>query len=143
MTSKSIENKYTGIALPEVRITTERLMNADTTEAILNALSVVDSIRQINVTGEKLPATVNSGPNKGIANKHSERKTINFKGQEIVLRYQVGDIFIELLSENEDVLKKTVDEIGAICEKVLPFGFSIEVGRYSKTRPTLRDYRGV
>ncbi len=144
MTStQSIDKKYTGVALPEVRITSERMLSAETTEKILNALSVVDSIRQITVTGESLPATVNSGPNKGLANNHTERKTIMFKGQEIVLKYLVGDIFIELLSEDEEMLKESVDEIGGICEKVLPFGFSIEVGRYSKYRPTLRDYRGV
>lgn len=141
--AESIEAKYTGVALPEVRITTERMMSADTTEMILNALSVVDSIRQITVTGESLPATVNSGPNKGIANNHTERKTIKFKDQEIVLRYLVGDIFIELFSEDEEMLKKSVDQIGKICEETLPFGFTIDVGRYSKYRPTLRDYRGV
>jgi methyl-coenzyme M reductase subunit D len=32
-----------------------------------------------------------------------------------------------------------------ICEDLLPFGFDLEVGRYSKFKPTVTDYakRGV
>ena len=47
---------YAGVPLPEVRIQCERLLLADSTEKLLNALIGVDKIRQINLKGESLPA---------------------------------------------------------------------------------------
>lgn len=62
--------------LPEIRITTKRLLGAESTEKVLNALSALDNIRQITIKGENLPAKINSGPNKGLDNNHPERRMI-------------------------------------------------------------------
>lgn len=139
--TQSPESKYTGLKLPEIRIMTERLLGADSTEKVLNALSTLDNIRQINVKGESLPARINSGPNKGIDNNHPERRKIKFGGQEILLTKLVGDIYIELSVENEDMLNAAVEKIDRICKEVIPVGYTIDVGRYSKYRPTLTDYK--
>lgn len=139
--TQSPESKYTGLKLPEIRIMTERLLGADSTEKVLNALSTLDNIRQINVKGESLPARINSGPNKGIDNNHPERRKIKFGGQEILLTKLVGDFYIELSVENEDMLNAAVEEIDRICKEVIPVGYTIDVGRYSKYRPTLTDYK--
>lgn len=134
------EPNYAGVPLPEVRITTERLLSADSTEKVLNALTAVKKIRQINLKGESLPATINSGPHRGIANNHSERKVIMFGEKEVELKHLVGDFFIELAVEDEAELEAKVKEIDEVLKPVVPFGYTIEVGRYSKYRPTLADY---
>lgn len=142
MTStQSPESKYAGKMLPEVRITTERLLGAETTEGVLNALATVGDIRQIILKGENLPANINSGPHRGIANNHSERRTVKFGEKEVLITKLVGDFFLELEVENEEMLNAKVKEIEEICKKVIPFGFTIDVGRYSKYRPTLSDYK--
>ncbi len=142
MTStQSPESKYTGKMLPEIRITTKRLLGAESTEKVLNALSALGNIRQITLKGENLPAKINSGPNKGLDNNHPERRKIKFGDQEILLTKLVGDFFLELEVENEDMLSASVEEIDRICKEVIPFGFTMDVGRYSKYRPTLSDYK--
>lgn len=39
------------------------------------------------------------------------------------------------------MLSASVEEIDRICKEVIPFGFTMDVGRYSKYRPTLSDYK--
>ncbi len=142
--SESINNSdpnYAGVPLPEVWIQSPRLLKAESTERILNALEGVEKIRQINLKGESLPATINSGPNKGIANDHSERRMIKFCGKEVELKHLVGDFYIELAVDDEEELKAKVKEIEDAVKDVMPFGYSIQIGRYSKYRPSLHDYR--
>ncbi|MCQ2056164.1 MAG: methyl-coenzyme M reductase operon protein D [archaeon] len=132
---------YAGVPLPEVRIQCERLLLADSTEKLLNALIGVDKIRQINLKGESLPSTINSGPHRGIANNHSERKIIKFGDREVELKHLVGDFLLELAVENQEELEMKVKEIDQIVKPIIPFGYTIEVGRYSKYRPSLHDYK--
>ncbi|MBQ7622023.1 MAG: methyl-coenzyme M reductase operon protein D, partial [Candidatus Methanomethylophilaceae archaeon] len=75
---------------------TNRLLSAETTEIILNRLDVIKGIRQIQMTGESIPTTINSGPGKGLPNNHTERRIINVNGREVELRYLVGAFYIEL-----------------------------------------------
>jgi methyl-coenzyme M reductase subunit D len=142
MSTEISEPNYAGVPLPEVRLSTQRLLMADTTEKVLNALLVVKDIRQINLKGESLPATINSGPNRGIANNHSERKMIKYGDKQIELKHLVGDFYIELAVENEEQLEQRVKEIDAAVKPILgDIGYGIDVGRYSKYRPTLHDYK--
>ena len=142
MSTESSQANYAGVPLPEVRISTQRLLMAETTEKVLNAIVAVKDIRQINLKGESLPATINSGPNRGIANNHSERRMIKYGDKEIELKHLVGDFYIELAVENEEQLEERVKELDAAVKPVLKdIGYSIDVGRYSKYRPTLHDYK--
>jgi methyl-coenzyme M reductase subunit D len=142
MSTESSQASYAGVPLPEVRISTQRLQMAETTEKVLNAIVNVKDIRQINLKGESLPATINSGPNRGIANNHSERRMIKYGDKEIELKHLVGDFYIELAVENEEQLKARVDELDAAVKPILKdIGYGIDVGRYSKYRPTLHDYK--
>lgn len=134
---------YTGKPLPEVQIVTNRLLSAETTEKLLNALDVIPDIRQINMTGESLPKTINNGPGKGLDNNHSERRIIHVGGHEIELRYLVGAFYIELDVEDEEILEARLDQIKAACNEHIEHGYSLQVGRYSKYRPTLHDYRSA
>ena len=141
MSTANSDPNYAGVPLPEVWIQYERLLMAESTEKVLNALVGVDKIRQINLKGESLPATINSGPNKGLPNNHSERRMIKFGDKEIELKHLVGDFYIELAVDNQEELDAKVKEIDEAIKGVVPFGYNITVGRYSKYRPSLHDYR--
>ena len=141
MSTANSDPNYAGVPLPEVWIQYERLLMAESTEKVLNALVGVEKIRQINLKGESLPATINSGPNKGIDNNHSERRVIKFGDREVELKHLVGDFYIELAVDNQEELEAKVKEIDAAIKDVVPFGYNITVGRYSKYRPSLHDYR--
>ncbi len=134
---------YAGKPLPEVQIMTNRLLSAETTEQVLNALDVIPNIRQINMTGESLPKTINNGPGKGHMNNHTERKIIHVGGHEVELRYLVGAFYIELEVETEDELDARLEDIKAACDATIEHGYNLQVGRYSKYRPTLHDYRSA
>ena len=132
---------YAGVPLPEVWIQSQRLLGADSTEKVLKALEGVEKIRQINLKGESLPATINSGPNKGLPNNHSERRIIKFCGRDVELKHLVGDFYVELAVDNEEQLAQKVKEIEEAVKDAMPFGYSVQVGRYSKYRASMHDYR--
>jgi methyl-coenzyme M reductase subunit D len=93
------------------------------------------------MTGESVSKNIGNGPAKGLPNNHSARKVIKVNGKDVELRYQVGAFYIELDVENEEMLDEAVEKIKAACEATMPRGFSLSVGRYSKYKKTLRDYR--
>jgi methyl-coenzyme M reductase subunit D len=128
------------IPLPEILIFPARLLKAETTEKLLNLIyDDVPHVRHITVSGESLPATLNAGPGKGMPAEHPERRTIKVKGQEVELRLLVGRVFVEI--DDIDNVDEALGKIEAICNEILPFGFSLEVGRYSKFKPTVTDYK--
>jgi methyl-coenzyme M reductase subunit D len=131
------------VPLPEIMIMPTRLLHATTTEKLINRLYEVKHVRQITCQGEGLPEKITLGPAAGLKVDHSERKKIKVKGKETELRVLVGRVFVEI--DDIDNVKKALSEIEAICEELLPFGFDLEVGRYSKFKPTVTDYakRGV
>ena len=99
------EDKYTGKDYPQIWISTDRLLSAQSTESVLNLLAedefILSHVRRFDIKGESIPATINSGPNRGIANNHSERRIIRFGKQEIELTKAVGDFYLELLVKDE------------------------------------------
>ncbi|HHT74958.1 MAG: methyl-coenzyme M reductase operon protein D [Methanomassiliicoccaceae archaeon] len=135
MTSTDAES----IPLPEVLIFPHRLLSAETTEKLLNRLYEVPHVRQINLSGESLPTKVTYGPHIGLPVDHPERRVIKVKGKEVELQLQVGRVFVEI--DDIDHLQGALDEIEKVCQEILTFGFNLEVGRYSKYRPTVTDYK--
>ncbi|MGE4274451.1 MAG: methyl-coenzyme M reductase operon protein D [Candidatus Methanomethylophilaceae archaeon] len=129
---------YAGEPLPEIKIFPNRLLKAETTEKLLSGIYSIPQVRQINVHGESLPATVKSGPNTGLPVNHPERKTIRYGDQEVLLTMLVGAVFIEL--KGYEAVDETMDEVKKVCDEMLPFGYTLDVGRYSKFRPSLNDY---
>ncbi len=132
---------YAGVPLPEVQVITNRLLSAETTEVVLNKLDVIKGIRQINMTGESIPRTINSGPGKGLPNNHTERRIINVNGRQVELRYLVGAFYFELDVTDEDELDAKLKEIETALNESIEFGYVLNVGRYTKYKPTLHDYR--
>jgi methyl-coenzyme M reductase subunit D len=125
----------TEATFPQCRISTERFLNPETTERLLNKLCDVPGIRRMVLNGPRLPATVTYGPAKGLANPHTMRQTIHVGDQELELQVHVGTIVLEL--ENREV----IPALKAACEAVFThWTFRIQEGRYMKTEPSLVDY---
>ncbi len=136
MSSASASEK---VPLPEILIFPARLLRAETTEKLLNRIYSVANVRYVTVSGEDLPAVLNAGPGKGQPVNHPERHIITVKGEEVELRLLVGRIFVEI--NDIDNVPKALEDIEEVCKELLPFGFNLEVGRYSKFRPTVTDYK--
>ena len=49
----------------------------------------------------------------------------------------MGGFYVEL-NEGSDV-DESVEEIRKVCDRTIKTGYSLEIGRYSKYRPTLTD----
>jgi methyl-coenzyme M reductase subunit D len=125
----------TEATFPQCRIVTERLLNPETTEHLLNKLIEVPGIRRMVLNGPRLPVTVTYGPAKGLANPHSMRKAIHVGDQDLDLHVHVGTIVLEL--ENREI----IPALHAAIEPVFTnFTFRIQEGRYMKTEPSLVDY---
>ena len=120
---------------PQCRIVTERLLNPETTEHLLNKLVEVAGIRRMILNGPRLPATIPYGPAKGLANPHPMRKTIKVGDQELELQVHVGTVLLEL--ENRDVVPALQTAIEPVFTN---FTFRIQEGRFMKTEPSLVDY---
>jgi len=125
----------TEATFPQCRIVTERLLNPETTERLLNKLVDIPGIRRMVLNGPRLPATITYGPAKGIANPHVMRRTIHVGDQEVDLQVHVGTVLLEL--ENHEV----IPALKAACEQVFTqFTFRIQEGKFMKTEPSLVDY---
>jgi methyl-coenzyme M reductase subunit D len=125
----------TEATFPQCRIVTERLLNPETTEKLLNKVVSVAGVRRMVLNGPRLPETVPYGPAKGQANPHPMRKTIHVGDQEIPLQIHVGIVLLEL--ESRDVIPALKSAIEPVFKN---FTFRIQEGRYMKTDPSLVDY---
>jgi methyl-coenzyme M reductase subunit D len=125
----------TEATFPQCRIVTERFLNPETTERLLNQIVCVPGIRRMVLNGPRLPAIVTYGPAKGLANPHTMRKKIHVGDQDLELQVHVGTILLEL--ENREV----IPALQTACEPVFTdFSFRIQEGRFMKTEPSLVDY---
>ena len=125
----------TEATFPQCRIVTERLLNPETTERLLNKLVLIPGIRRMILNGPRLPTTVPYGPAKGCPNPHPMRKSICIGDQEFELQTHVGTILLEI--ENRDI----VPALKSACAEVFTnFSFHIQEGKYMKTEPSLVDY---
>jgi len=120
---------------PQCRIVTERFLNPDTVEKILNKLVVIPGIRRIVINGPNIPQVVPYGPARGLPNPHTGRKTIQVGETEVDLRVQVGTILLELESS------EIVNHIKKACEEVFTnFTFAVKEGKFMRSTPTQVDY---
>ncbi|MDI9633793.1 MAG: methyl-coenzyme M reductase operon protein D [Methanolinea sp.] len=120
---------------PQVRIVTERLMNPETVERVMNLIIETGGVRRVILNGPRLPATVPYGPARGLPNPTEYRRKIKIGGQEVELEVHVGTIVLEL--ENRDY----IPAVRQACEKgITKFSWSLNEGRFMKTEPSLVDY---
>ena len=120
---------------PQVRIVSERLLNPETVERVMNLIVATEGVRRAILNGPRIPPTITYGPAKGQPNPHEMRKIIKVGDQNVELQVHVGTIILEL--ENKDV----IPAIRAACEagfRDLPW--YLQEGRFMKTSPSLVDY---
>ncbi|NLX48032.1 MAG: methyl-coenzyme M reductase operon protein D [Euryarchaeota archaeon] len=127
------------VPLPEIMVFPERMLLADTTETLLNKLHEVKNVKRITVQGEDLPAIMKAGPGTGGPVDHPERRVIKVAGKDMELKVLVGRILVEI--SDMDFVPQAMKDIKEVCESVFPFNFTLEVGRYSKFKPTVSDYK--
>jgi methyl-coenzyme M reductase subunit D len=125
----------TEATFPQCRISTERLLNPETTERMLNRIIMVPGVRRMVLNGPRLPATIPYGPAKGLPNPHPMRKKIKVGDQELELQVHVGTVLLEI--ESRDVIPALKTAIEPIFTD---FTFRVQEGRYMKTSPSLTDY---
>jgi len=125
----------TETTFPQVRISTERFLNPETVERLLNKFSSISGIRRMILNGPRLPAVVPYGPSKGLSNPHQMRRSIRAWNQDFELQVHVGTILLEL--ENRDV----IPALKAACDEVFTeFWYRLTEGKYMKTEPSIVDY---
>jgi len=125
----------TEATFPQCRISTERLLNPETTERLLNKIVAIPGIRRMILNGPRLPPTVPYGPSKGLDNPHEMRRKIHVGYQEIELQVHVGTILLEF--ECRDIIPALKSAVG---EVITNFSFRIQEGKFMKTEPSLVDY---
>ena len=125
----------TEATFPQCRIVTDRLLNPETTERLLNKIVSVPGVLRMVLNGPRLPATVTYGPAKGLANPHSMRRTIHVGDQELELQVHVGTIVLEI--ENREIIPALQTAIEPVFTDRT---FYIQEGRFMKTEPSLADY---
>jgi methyl-coenzyme M reductase subunit D len=107
----------------DIEIFPHRLLSADTTEGLLNALDEIEGVKKIVLQGQRLPSEATN----------PDRKKINIKGEEIDLQVKTGRVLMEIDDE------ETIDEVKLKCEENLSFGFNIHVGTFIRKHKTVSD----
>ncbi len=108
----------------DIEIFPHRLLNAETTEKLLNDLEDVEGVNRMVIQGMRLPPD---------SEKHPDRRTLIVKGEEVQLQVKPGRILLEIESD------ETVDEVKIACEEHLPFGYNIHVGKFIRKKKTVTD----
>ena len=120
---------------PQCRIVTERLLNPETVEKILNLLVEIPGVRRIIINGPSIPQKVPYGPARGLDNPHSGKAQIKVGTSDVDLRVQVGTILLEL--ETSDI----IPQIDLACKEVFTkFTYGLKEGKFMRSTPTQVDY---
>lgn len=137
MTTEVDEQKREVIKATDVKIFPHRILKPSTTESILNEVMQLDGVLRVLLNGESLPALINFGPAKGLPVNHTDRKTINVKGNDVPLRVSVGEIILTVQLDN---LEDFVEQVDEILDNTLSFGYDVKVGVFTKTQTSVSDY---
>lgn len=107
----------------DIEIFPHRLLSADTTEKLLNNLEELEGVKRMVIQGQRLPQD----------KKNPDRRIITILGEEVDLQVKTGRVFMEI--EEEDI----IEQVKAICEDNLPFGYNIHVGTFIRKQKTVSD----
>ena len=107
----------------DIEIFPHRLLSADTTESLLNALDEIDGVKKIVLQGQRLPSDATN----------PDHKKITIKGEEVDLQVKAGRVLMEI--DNEE----TIEAIRQKCEDNLTFGFNVHVGTFIRKQKTVSD----
>ncbi len=106
----------------DIEIFPNRILGAKTTERLLDRILELEGVEGFIIQGPRV--------------KSDAREKIVFKGKEMELSVAVSRIILR--SKNAD---KVVERLHEICRDLLPFGYSIRIGKFTKDYPTLHDYK--
>jgi methyl-coenzyme M reductase subunit D len=106
----------------DIEIFPNRILGAKTAERLLDRISEIEDVEGFIIQGPRV--------------KSDAREKIAFKGKEMELSVAVSRIILK--SKNAD---RVVEKIHDICRELLPFGYSIRIGKFTKDYPTLHDYK--
>ncbi len=126
----------------EIEIFPKRLLSASRVEKILNSIISLGMAKNIILHGPKLPKYVVVPSREHLTGirvetGHEDLKRIRFGDKEVELTVKVGRIIIQPI-EGID-LNVFSEKLREICNELLPFGFDIRMGQFTKTRPTISD----
>ncbi|MBQ6219259.1 MAG: methyl-coenzyme M reductase operon protein D [Methanosphaera sp.] len=137
MSTEVDEQDINVIKASDVKIFPHRILKPTTTEKILNQILALDGVLRVLINGESLPTIVNFGPAKGLPVNHTDRKTINVKGNDVPLRVSVGEIILTVQLDN---LEDFVEQVDEILNDTLNFGYDVKVGIFTKTKTSVSDF---
>ncbi len=106
----------------DIEIFPNRILGAKTAERLLDRISEIEGVEGFIVQGPRV--------------KSDAREKIVFKGKEMELSVAVSRIILR--SNNAD---RVVERLHDICKELLPFGYSIRIGKFTRDYPTLHDYK--
>lgn len=106
----------------DIEIFPNRILGAKTAERLLDRISEIEDVDGFIIQGPRV--------------KSDAREKIVFKGKEMELSVAVSRIILK--SKNAD---RVVEKIHDICRELMPFGYSIRIGKFTKDYPTLHDYK--
>jgi methyl-coenzyme M reductase subunit D len=122
----------------DIQIFPYRYLKPETTERVLNSIySLGKDIIRVIIHGQSLPKYVYYGPARGTPVNHPDRKVINVNGKDVELTVKVGKFIITVPYEKSVELSEKLDEI---CKKAFPFGYNLNLGAFTKVKPTVSDY---
>ncbi|MDY9924578.1 methyl-coenzyme M reductase operon protein D [Methanobacterium sp.] len=107
----------------DIEIFPHRLLSADTTEKLLNNLEELEGVKRMVIQGQRLPQD----------KENPDRRVITILGEEVDLQVKTGRVFMEI--EEDDI----IEQVKAICEDHLPFGYNIHVGTFIRKQKTVSD----
>ena len=121
----------------DIKFIPNRFLKPDTCEKILNEIYELEGNMRVLMHGPSLPKKVFYGPGKGHEVNHTDRKTIQVKGNDVDLRIMVGDIIITAdISKFNDLM----DKLENILSNNMPCDYTVLVGRFTRTKSTISDY---
>jgi len=126
-----------GTGFVDVKIFPQRLLKPETVEELLNRIYGLEGIVRVLVHGPSIPDRVYYGPARGTEVKHSDRRRIRVRGEEVELRVKVGEVIVGILPE---ALEENMDKIDEILKEVLPCSYKVFIGAFTKKDITISDY---
>jgi len=118
----------------QIEIFPQRFLKPETAQRLLNEIYKSGGILRITIQGPNLPKAVPYGPGKGMPIEENMNMLLELGDQALELRVKVGRIWLELESEDR------IEGISAVCERMLPFPFSIKKKQIFHTKLTVSDY---
>jgi len=116
----------------EIEIFPKRLLSSNTLEELLNSIIRLGMAKNVILQGPRL-----SKHYVNVMNDREDSRRIKFGEREMDLEVKVGRIIIQPMEGIDS--KDLLNELREICNRILPFGFFIRTGQFTKIRPTISD----